>query len=99
MRIIPLQGILKVLLINPDVDAEDKNLVIENISIRGHKIISTTPLPIFTQPDPYCIDDSVIISVSFSRLLPAEIGFGIVLIILLLPVIFVIVIQLIVKKE
>ena len=99
VRIIPLQGILKVLLINPDVDAEDKNLVFENISIRGHKIISTTPLPIFTQPDPYCIDDSVIISVSFSRSLPAEIGFGIVLIILLLPVIFVTVIQLIVKKE
>ena len=73
-RFLPIRGELKMVLVNPDVDGDDRYLVFDKIYIKDQQVISKTTLPILTQPNPYYKDDTVIISVSFSRSRP-EIAF------------------------
>ena len=86
MYILPLDGELKVVLVNPDVDGDNRNLMFRNIFIRGQQVVSETTLPILTQPNPYYKDDSVIISVSFTRS-RTEIEIGIIALMLIIMVV------------
>ena len=94
-RFLPLHGELKVVLVNPDVDGANQYLMFRNIFIRGQQVVSETTLPILTQPNPYYKDDSVIISVSFTRSRP-EIGIGLIV---LMFIISMVVASLVAKKD
>ena len=90
-RYFSLEGELRLLLVNHDADGANLKLIHEELcAVRDHQgVISEAVLPVSTQNDQYCRDDTIMVWVSFSRHWPTLLYFlGCFLLMMIVRIVF-----------